>query len=78
MTMPRMSGDKFIEEAKKLPYGNTLYFVISGGVAINYSKGNNSKLKSIADGNIKKPFTEESIFEVLSEFNKEKGKEKVA
>lgn len=70
MKMPKMTGDQFIEESKKLPNGKTNYFIITGGVTTNFSKERRASLREIADGYIKKPFTEESIYEVLYRYNK--------
>ena len=62
MKMKRMQGDEFIQAAKNLPLGDTKYFIITGGVSSNQLENN----KKLANGYIKKPFTEDSIYLVLS------------
>jgi CheY-like chemotaxis protein len=66
MTMPRMSGDVFIREAKKLPFGDTKYFVITGGITTNYSQETEEEIKVIVDSYIYKPFSHTTIYEALS------------
>jgi hypothetical protein len=62
MKMKRISGDDFILQARELPYGDTKYFVVTGGIS-----GNNiDRIKHIISGYIAKPFSEESICEALS------------
>ncbi|MBT4789958.1 MAG: response regulator [Halobacteriovoraceae bacterium] len=67
MKMLKMQGDQFITEAKKLPNGNTKYFIITGGVTTNYSDIKNIDLSQLASGYIQKPFTEKSLYKALSE-----------
>jgi len=62
MKMVHMSGDEFIREALKLPNGNTKYLVITGGVSGDKMKS----VENLIHGYISKPFTEELIFEALS------------
>jgi signal transduction histidine kinase/CheY-like chemotaxis protein len=61
MKMPRMSGEKFIKEARKLPNGDTNIFIITGGAS-----GNILDLESISNGSISKPFMEEDIYALFS------------
>ena len=67
MKMPKMLGDEFVKEAKKLPNGNTKYFIITGGVTTHYSKEEITRLKQLADGYILKPFSEEILYRALKE-----------
>jgi CheY-like chemotaxis protein/two-component sensor histidine kinase len=62
MNMKRIGGDEFILKARELPYGDTKYFIVTGGVLRN----NVDKIKHIISGYITKPFTEESVYTVLS------------
>ncbi|MBT7609592.1 MAG: response regulator [Bacteriovoracaceae bacterium] len=66
MTMPKMSGDKFIQKAKKLPFGKTRYFVVTGGITASYSKEKEELIKEIVDAYIYKPFTHKKIYEALT------------
>lgn len=68
MRMKRMQGMDFIKKARKLPNGNTGIFIITGGLTTDYSSGDRQELKRIADGYITKPFSEDSIYEVLSKY----------
>lgn len=76
MKMPGMSGDKFIEQARKLPNGNTRYFVITGGVTTEFSPERRAQLHHMIDGFLLKPFTDEMIYEALSKHLQ--GKKKAA
>jgi len=60
--MPKLTGDKFIEQAKQLQNGDARYFILTGGVSIE----KRAYLGDMIDGQIFKPFTEESIYEELS------------
>ncbi|MBT3980720.1 MAG: response regulator [Bacteriovoracaceae bacterium] len=70
MKMQRMQGEEFINKARKLPNGDTGFFIVTGGVTTNYSEKKRAELWNIADGYIKKPFTEESLYNVLSKYKK--------
>jgi hypothetical protein len=59
-------GDEFIERARKLPNGDGLYFMITGGVAAEYSQDPNIK----ADGYILKPFTSDALYKTLAKGSK--------
>ena len=65
-----MQGEEFINKARKLPNGDTGFFIVTGGVTTNYSEKKRAELWNIADGYIKKPFTEESLYNVLSKYKK--------
>lgn len=70
MKMKRMQGIDFIKEARKLPNGDTGIFIITGGVTNNYSEDNSLDLGKAADGFIMKPFSEDSIYEVLANYKR--------
>lgn len=64
--MPGMDGDEFIKRAKELPNGsNSKYFFISGGVTTGFDKEKRLDLWKLADGFIQKPFTRESLYNVM-------------
>ncbi len=65
MKMPKMSGDKLIEEmAKKGFLEETKAFIVTGGID-NDIFSENSFLKKLQIGIITKPFAEEDIYEKL-------------
>lgn len=68
MKMKRMQGDEFIHETRLLPNGDTYYFIVTGGVTTNNTNNNKSEndYRKICDAYIEKPFTEETILEVLN------------
>ncbi len=72
MQMLRMSGEEFIREARKLPNGDTLYFIITGGITVDYTSDDRDKSKDLADGYVQKPFSEEALRDVLLEATKKK------
>jgi two-component system, chemotaxis family, chemotaxis protein CheY len=59
--MPGMSGEEFIQEAKKLSNGDTRFYIVTGYVEVKNE--DNSKLT--CDGYIQKPFTEETIYKAF-------------
>lgn len=66
MKMQRMQGWELIKEGRKLSYGDIFYFIITGGVSISPLQDKDSELEKLGDGYIRKPFTEESILEMLT------------
>ena len=66
MTMPRMTGDEFISQAKKYPSGQTKYYIITGGITASYSKEKEDIIKKEVEAYIYKPFTHKKIFNALS------------
>ncbi|MBT3234414.1 MAG: response regulator [Bdellovibrionales bacterium] len=68
--MPRMSGDRFIEEARKLPNGETTIIIISGGIATNYSPADRSAIIKLGDVYVTKPFGQESIEDAFNKVSK--------
>jgi PAS domain S-box-containing protein len=66
LMMPAMNGNEFIKIAKKHPNGiNAKFYIISGGVTSNQNNDKSLPLDNLADGFIQKPFTQESIYNVL-------------
>ncbi len=66
LKMPRMSGDKFIQEARKISNGDTKYFVISAGIKPMDSSDTPDPLREYITGYIDKPFDEELIYKALT------------
>ena len=59
--MPRMRGDKLIEEAKKIPNFNSRFIVMTGGVEWEDEK----KAIEIADFQLRKPFEFKHFYNVI-------------
>ncbi|MBT7611042.1 MAG: hybrid sensor histidine kinase/response regulator [Bacteriovoracaceae bacterium] len=66
MAMPKLSGDEFIELARKLPNGNIPYILITGGMT---SKAQEQKidLNTIAEGVLVKPFDHDTFCELVTD-----------
>jgi PAS domain S-box-containing protein len=65
--MPIMNGNEFIKIAKNHPNGiNAKFYIISGGVTSNQNNDPELPLENLANGFIQKPFTQESIYNVLT------------
>jgi PAS domain S-box-containing protein len=70
LKMPKMCGDEFIKRAKDITNTNTRYIIMSGGVINSDGKGLCEQVQNLADGFIIKPFSEKSIFDVISKIKK--------
>src|SRR3989339_582772 len=67
MKMPRMSGDKLIEEVCKLKTVRPKILVITGGISSDFSNEQLNSLRKNADGIITKPFTKQQLYEALTD-----------
>lgn len=65
MKMPDIFGDVFIERAHELPNGRSRYFLITGGVDVDYSSDQWAHFQTLINGVIPKPFTRSMVREVL-------------
>ena len=64
--MPELNGKEFIKLAKKLNKSHeTKFYIISGGILSQSQNSAIDDLESLIDGFIQKPFTPESIYQVL-------------
>ena len=59
--MPKIPGDIFIQEAKKLPNGATKYIVITAGFTSDESEEKMKVLSGLAHGFLTKPFSYDSL-----------------
>jgi CheY-like chemotaxis protein len=66
MTMPRMTGHDFISQAKKHPFGQTKFYIITAGITASYSKEKEEMIKEEVEAYIYKPFTHKKLFNALS------------
>jgi CheY-like chemotaxis protein len=62
LKMLNMSGDIFIKQAQQIPNGQTQYYVISAGMTEKHI----IEVKEKINGFIKKPFTEQDVYETLT------------
>ncbi len=65
MKMKRMQGMEFIKEARKLPNGDTHYFIITGGVTTNYADKIHNENELAVAGYLTKPFTQKDLYNIL-------------
>ena len=49
MTMPRMTGHDFISQAKKHPFGQTKFYIITAGITASYSKEKEEMIVHISE-----------------------------
>lgn len=70
MKMPRMSGDKFIEEAQKGVNDKAGYIVITGGMNSINTPEKRKALRNMVDTIILKPFNEEIIHDAIVKIKK--------
>ncbi len=68
MKMPKMNGEEFINKAKLIQPEKTRFIIVTGGVTKDYTKEVGVDLHSLADANITKPFSIESIEVTLRNF----------
>lgn len=66
MTMPEMSGDLFLAEAKKLELKNTKFYVITGNICIDQEIILDDSLRNFVHAYIQKPFSYNEIREALT------------
>jgi CheY-like chemotaxis protein len=64
LKMPRMSGDKLIEEIRGMNIPVKIV-IVSGGIATEYSPEKRDALWSMADAYVKKPYTRQDLLTVL-------------
>jgi len=67
LKMPKMNGEELIKEVRKLDIPNIKIFAITGGITGDFS-GNNLNISSLEiDTYILKPFTEQVIYDALTQ-----------